>query len=224
MRMERNKRAVHSVTRRLAAGMLAVSIGTTVFLAPSLETQAAAAYNTKWTDTFSWEDTIEPELLVETDNNMIYQQLRLCMRYHVIPEGDIWDLNQARQVKMPVEVMKKLYEGGYISGYLYKKFSGEIWNQDDLKDVFDPEYYYNSQKARLEGIIDPNDTVSLTLDFIGNGMPNGYQGSATFDPKWYRERYQDLDRLYGDDWAQYYNHYILYGLYEGRQGAEKVKS
>ena len=211
-------------TSRLAAGLLTASIGAAAVCGTSFEARAAAKYDSRWTDPMSWEDTIEPELLVETDNNMIYQQLRLCMRYRVIPEGDIWDLNQARRVKMPLEVMKKLYDGGYISGYLYKKFSGEIWDWTDLKDVFDPAWYYNAQKSRLAGIIAPNDYVSLTLDFIGNGMPNGWRGSEDFDPAYYRQKYPDLDKLYGDDWAKYYNHYILYGLFEGREGVKHAHS
>ncbi|MDD5846930.1 MAG: hypothetical protein PUD05_06350 [Lachnospiraceae bacterium] len=212
-------------TKRLAAAVLSASLGAAAFFAPAagMEALAAPAYKSHFTQTFSWEDTIEPELLVETDENMIYRQLRLCMLYRVIPEGDIWDLNQARTVKMPLTVMTRLYNEGLISGYLYKKFSGEIWNAEDLSAVFDPVYYYNAQKGRLAGVIDPGDVNALTIDFIVNGMPNGYQGSASFDPHFYRSNYKDLDTRYGDNWFLYYNHYILYGMYEMRDPAAKAE-
>lgn len=47
-------------------------------------------------------------------------------------------------------------------------------------------------------------------------MTEGRRGNATFDVAAYRNKYADLQQAFGNDWKDYYMHYINYGAIEGR--------
>ncbi|SHK89047.1 hypothetical protein SAMN02745163_04613 [Clostridium cavendishii DSM 21758] len=49
-------------------------------------------------------------------------------------------------------------------------------------------------------------------------MNEGRQASKNFDPKAYAERYSDLKNEYGTNYKLYFNHYLISGLKEGRNG------
>ena len=49
-------------------------------------------------------------------------------------------------------------------------------------------------------------------------MKEARQACADFNPKVYRERYTDLNNVFGSDWMQYYKHYCTLGIKEGRKG------
>ena len=48
-----------------------------------------------------------------------------------------------------------------------------------------------------------------------NGMPEGRIGSFEFNPALYRAANPELSALFGDNWMNYYIHYILIGKEEG---------
>ena len=47
-------------------------------------------------------------------------------------------------------------------------------------------------------------------------MAEGRQGCENFDPIAYKNNYADLRNAFGNDWKQYYLHFINYGYSEGR--------
>ena len=47
-------------------------------------------------------------------------------------------------------------------------------------------------------------------------MDEGRQASADFNVYTYMNRYRDLNAAYGSDLKMYYQHYIKYGISEGR--------
>lgn len=42
-------------------------------------------------------------------------------------------------------------------------------------------------------------------------MTEGRQGSLEFNYTYYKNKYKDLQKAYGDDKKSYYNHYMKYG-------------
>lgn len=42
-------------------------------------------------------------------------------------------------------------------------------------------------------------------------MKEGRQGKSTFDAKYYKFKYSDLQRAYGNNMKSYYMHYMKYG-------------
>lgn len=55
------------------------------------------------------------------------------------------------------------------------------------------------------------------------GAKEGRCPSATFDPAYYRKTYKDLDQAFGDRWEEYPQHYLTFGIKEGRAGAPAPK-
>ena len=49
-------------------------------------------------------------------------------------------------------------------------------------------------------------------------MKEGRQGSANFSMKNYKARYTDLQKAFGSNNAEYYKHYLIYGINENRNG------
>lgn len=78
----------------------------------------------------------------------------------------------------------------------------------DYNLVYDEPFYRN-----LTG--NTEDSLYCFFNFLG-AMDNGVRGSFWFDPKYYRSRYEDLNVAFGDNWKTYYEHYMIWGLKEGR--------
>ena len=97
--------------------------------------------------------------------------------------------------------------------------STEAENQEiNFSDIFDYETY-----VKNSGFIPQNtdeDLGNAFIDFLENGMDLAIVASDEFDPIYYRANNQDLAETYGEDWMDYYLHYVLYGKSEGRKGAE----
>ena len=49
-------------------------------------------------------------------------------------------------------------------------------------------------------------------------MKEGRQAAESFNVWNYRQRYADLQAVFGGNLAQYYLHYMVHGIYEGRDG------
>lgn len=85
--------------------------------------------------------------------------------------------------------------------------------------VYDGVYYrdHNPDLAGFSG-------TDLFLHFINHGVYEGRQASAEFDPAYYRAMNPDLDTAYGDNWYNYYFHYLAFGHDEGRKCVGAIKS
>ena len=55
-------------------------------------------------------------------------------------------------------------------------------------------------------------------------MKEGQIASETFDVHYYKDSNPDLQEKYGDDWEQYYLHYINTGKKDGRKGVADSSS
>lgn len=49
---------------------------------------------------------------------------------------------------------------------------------------------------------------------------NGLDYTPVFDPVFYSNRYSDLNTVYGDDAAELWDHFVVFGQYEGRQASK----
>lgn len=183
---------------------------------------ASAPYATKWTQTSTWVNTIRPALLKTTDADMVYRELKLGFMYQVMTEGDVYELYKTPGVKIPDAALQKLAAEGWISGYLFRTLTGQALTASDMSAVFDPAYYY-AANPWLQGVIAPTDTDTLFRNFLTVGMPLGAAGSAQFNPAVYKANYPDLAAQYGDNNANYYIHYILYGKQEGMNAVSRMK-
>ena len=47
-------------------------------------------------------------------------------------------------------------------------------------------------------------------------MAAGHQACEKFNVYYYQQNYEDLRNAFGDNLVAYYNHYITYGVNEGR--------
>ena len=85
--------------------------------------------------------------------------------------------------------------------------------------VFDKDYYLENYSDLKEIYGEDAGYDELFEHFINTGMDEGRTASESFDPHFYRDKYKDLDEAFGDDWRKYYEHYMLNGSVEHRQGA-----
>lgn len=67
-------------------------------------------------------------------------------------------------------------------------------------------------------------TLSVTMvTLLGSALPVSAASPSyadIFDAEYYGETYSDVAQAFGDDEAALFNHYIKYGIYEGRSGSE----
>ncbi len=196
--------------RAMLAGS-AVVAGLCAALAVPQQTQAKAAYDTKYTDTYSMAFLMAPSLIKNTDPVGTYLQLRAAIRYGTITQGDLWALHQ-NGIQIPAESLRLLNEGGLINGYLYKTMAGLPYTEADLKDVYDISYYINSNPAITKGIVDGTLRMDeVFMNFLTIGMPYGLQGNEKFNLQYFKANYPNLVKELGEDNASYYVYYMIYG-------------
>ena len=67
-------------------------------------------------------------------------------------------------------------------------------------------------------------TLSVTMvTLLGSSLPVSAASPTyadIFDAEYYAETYSDVEAVFGDDEEALYNHYVNYGIYEGRVGSE----
>lgn len=207
--------------KKMMMTAMAAALTISLSVMPASFAEAAdTATTAKW-QSISWEDTIKPALEKTTDVNTVYRELKLGIQYKVLSEGNIRHLYEDEDTKLPIEAIQKLYQDGYVSGYLYKLLSGGTMTQEDMSAVFQADYYYNNNKDIQASV--GTDGAALFQHFLANGMKEGRPSSATFNLAYYKANYPDLVKLYGNDNAAYYQHYLLYGKFEGRV-ADKLTS
>lgn len=96
-----------------------------------------------------------------------------------------------------------------------------VWHGTDYTHVFNAQYYAD-QRPDVVAIYG-NSERGLLYHFVRWGMNEGTRASAEFDPHIYRLNYMDLNQAFGDDWEQYYLHYINNGVSEHRQADSLIK-
>ncbi len=96
-------------------------------------------------------------------------------------------------------------------------FPTTIYNGVDYREIYDFNFYiWNSQELYY---IFADNPMGALEHFVNNGMREGRQAKAEFDVASYRNRYADLRQAFGwDNLEAYYNHYLYYGINEGRDG------
>ena len=179
----------------------------------------AAAYNSKYTSTYSWEDLILPALKKQTDANGVYRQLKLSLEYGTLNEGNIRHLYEQSGVNIQLEVILKLYQDGLVSSYLYKDLAGLSMDANDLAPIFNADYYYNANPD-VQAVIG-YDPAKLFEHFVTYGMNEGRVASSTFNINYYKSNYPAIVAEYGSNNASYYDHYMAYGRFENRVANKK---
>jgi len=213
---EMNKMMRNKTVVKIAAGVLSAAFVITAV--PTLDAQAAA-YNSKYTTTYSWEELILPALKKQTDVNGVYRQLKLSLQYGTLNEGNIRHLYEQSDVNIQLEVILKLYQDGLVSSYLYKDLASLSMNADDLAPIFNADYYYNANPD-LQTVIG-YDPAKLFEHFVTYGMNEGRVASSTFNINYYKSNYPAIVAEYGSNNASYYDHYMAYGRFEGRVANKK---
>jgi hypothetical protein len=90
-----------------------------------------------------------------------------------------------------------------------------IWDGVDYSAVFDPIFYYYSYSDEIN--VEHDDYEAIFDHFVQVGMKEAKRGNETFDPHMYKNFNADLAAGFGDNWSEYYKHYAVYGIYEGRR-------
>lgn len=193
----------------LLGAVLAVSAIVTP-LSGGLQVQAKAAYDTKYSQSISMESLLLPALTNRfTNANGVYTQLKQALRYQKIYQGNILNLiNQGANI--PADALKKLYEEGLISGFLYHFGTGQAFTADDYKDVFDPVWYWASNPD-LQTAYGTYDENTMLVDFLTTGMSLGRSSSQSFNVSYFKSNYSWLQKYLGENNANYYLFYILFG-------------
>ena len=87
---------------------------------------------------------------------------------------------------------------------------GMAVNAATYADIFDAAYYAEKYPDVVEAYgTDPN---VLYAHYVNCGINEGRIPGKVFDVKKYRENNNDLEGLYGDNWAAYVNQYLTEGL------------
>ena len=208
-RMKKMSHWRSGATGILLGAVLAVS-GIVTPLSVGLQVQAKAAYDTKYSQSISMESLLLPALTNRfTNANGVYTQLKQALRYQKIYQGNILNLiNQGANI--PADALKKLYEEGLISGFLYHFGTGQAFTADDYKDVFDPVWYWASNPD-LQAAYGTYDENTMLVDFLTTGMSLGRSSSQSFQLSYFKSNYSWLQKYLGEDNANYYLFYILFG-------------
>lgn len=98
------------------------------------------------------------------------------------------------------------------------EYSGQIKTSFNIisrySELVDPVYYFKKYPAAASAC--GNDYTKAEEYFINYGMAAGHQACEKFNVYYYQQNYEDLRNAFGDNLIAYYNHYITYGLNEGR--------
>jgi hypothetical protein len=203
----------------IISAVLGTVLITGIFAGSSIRTEAKAAYDTVFTDTYTFETLLKPALTnPHTSDRGIYRQLELAFRYRVMTQGEVMDLYDLGYT-VPKAVLKKLYEEGYIGGYVYHRAAGLPITAADMSAVFDAAYYADANPDLKAAF--GYDEAALLNHFLTCGMNEGRRAGAGFDPVYFKNNNADIRKELGDNWYWYYIHYILHGVEQGRAGSSE---
>lgn len=170
-------------------------------------------YQSGYSQAISMKTLLIPAINAAADAKSVTRQLTNALAYRQVTQADIFEM-RSEGVNIPDETLKSLSDAGYISSYIYKYFSGKTFTADDFSDVFDVAYYYGANPELMAaGVAYDEDT--LLQDFLTVGMSLGRQASADFNLAYFKANYPALTERLGDNNANYYIYYILYGKDNG---------
>ena len=170
-------------------------------------------YQSGYSQAISMKTLLIPAINAAADAKSVTRQLTNALAYRQVTQADIFEM-RSEGVNIPDETLKSLSDAGYISSYIYKYFSGKAFTADDFSDVFDAAYYYGANPELMAaGVAYDEDT--LLQDFLTVGMSLGRQASADFNLAYFKANYPALTERLGDNNANYYIYYILYGKDNG---------
>lgn len=122
--------------------------------------------------------------------------------------------------------LKDAFGGDMTAYYMHYIDFGKAEGRstDDWQDVFDPQYYINSNPDVKDYIVSRysssgNQDGWALWHFVEYGANEGRSGSPYFNLSYYMQNNQDLMNAYGaNSLSSYYKHYIVWGKNEGRKG------
>jgi len=83
--------------------------------------------------------------------------------------------------------------------------------------VFQADHYLSSHAdLRAAAWVNNGNNTGALLHFIRHGMNEARNAHPNFIVRNYRSRYGDLERAFGNNWNQYYRHFVHHGRMEGR--------
>lgn len=196
----------------LAAGVFAAP-ASTMNVQAAAKVRSSAAYSTQWTTTYPTVTLLKSALLnTQTNADGIYEQLMLAIKYRTVDEYDIMQLvNEGIQI--PVSSVQRLYNEGWISGYLYKALTGQAVTASDFKDVFNATYYMTANPVILSAVQSgalPADEETLFQNWLACGLPAGLSGNGTYSKAWFEQTYPAIAKALGNDALLEVQYYILH--------------
>ena len=112
---------------------------------------------------------------------------------------------------MPAPMPTPSNAGYYINGLDYSPVFDPATYRASRPDIVTSPYYGASDDAAWRHFCDFG-----MKEFIENDALANSKTSPEFCPRIYKERYSDLRESFGDDFYEYYKHYIVFGKNENR--------
>ncbi len=105
----------------------------------------------------------------------------------------------------------------YTGGNTYRYDAGSLTRIRSNQPFYEPLNYASNvfrfaYRAPASGNTGSTGNTAVSI--------NSSQKSLVFDATYYSNKYPDLKAAFGTDATKLYNHFITYGIYEGRQGCE----
>lgn len=156
----------------------------------------------------------------------------VCVVEKIVNENTIITSESGYNAKSPFWNQTRTNKNGNWGASSEYRFRGCIvnpavsngyWlNGYDYSPVFNPEYYdkvpARSDSSETLGDVFGHDKDKLWEHFCVCGMNEFRQGSAEFDPIYYRDHNPDVEQAFKDDRPMYYFHYVACGKDERRKG------
>lgn len=148
---------------------------------------------------------IEPAVTVKVDGKVLTRHVDYDVIYHD-------NINAGQGVLVVVGIGD--YTGYTTAGFTIQNDYPTIYNGVDYSPVYSYGYYKENNPAVVAEVGD--DPEALLKHFVTVGMTYALQAIGDFNVMAYAKINSDLQTAYGDDWAEYYMHYIENGIAEGR--------
>lgn len=138
---------------------------------------------------------------------------RDCTNGELYEDGSLADyytvINESKKLHVPALIIEHAYLTNKADAISFLR------EEETLKKI---------GKADASAIIEYIDSktdieVSDDIEYIHNGINYGY----VFNPEYYLSKYPDLKQAYGDDYMGAFNHFIDWGMREGRQASSEFE-
>ena len=125
-----------------------------------------------------------------------------------------------------------LYKEGHIGGYIGEEVSksGKVYNVIEctaawgggiLYSYVDKNgIRYNFKGGAPNGAWTHHGLMTPWVKYVADTVYNGVDYAAVYDYEFYKGKYADLRKVYGDNPERYLAHFVNHGMKEGRQAKE----